>query len=149
MVIKKKHTYKIRADGKNDTGAPKKTLDILPKSWEKKVLALYYQGGSDIEVMCMLNISRDLWYRWLKEEPHFSDTIKKGRDLCEAWWKGVGRTNLHDKQFSYVGWYMQMKNRFGWKDKTEVENKNVELKLTEEETREYINELKKKQSNGS
>ena len=101
---------------------PKKTIDDLPKGWQKKILDLKKYGGSDVEARVALGISVDLWQRFIKEVEEFSETIKKGNDLCEAWWLGKGRKNLENKQFSAVLWYMNMKNRFGWKDKTEMEH---------------------------
>ena len=86
---------------------------------------LYEEGGSDAEVKAYIHsqigsISNDLWERWMKEEPKFSEAIKRGRLLSEAWWTKEGRTNLKDKDFSYTGWYMNMKNRFKWADKQDV-----------------------------
>lgn len=112
---------------RNKVGRPKEDLSSLPKEWYNDVLSLYSEGGSDVEVKAMIygwrdSFSNDLWDRWLKEEPEFSETIKKGRVLSESWWNRNGRESLRDKDFSYTGWYMQMKNRFGWTDRTESKN---------------------------
>jgi len=100
---------------------PKKTLKDLPKNWKKKILKLKKQGASDVEVRAEIGISVDLWQRFIKEIKEFSETIKDGSDLCEAWWMKKGRKNLTNREFSAVLWYMNMKNRFGWKDKNETD----------------------------
>jgi hypothetical protein len=104
---------------------PKKELD-LPEDWYNSVLDLYKSGASDVEIKAWIyeqrgSFSNDLWDRWIKEEIEFSETIKIGKILSEAWWSKTGRKNLENKEFSFTGWYMNMKNRFGWKDKQEVE----------------------------
>lgn len=98
----------------------------LPDGWYNTILDLYRDGASDVEVKAWIydvrgSFSNDLWERWLKEEEQFSETIKVGKMLSEAWWSRSGRKNLENKEFSYTGWYMNMKNRFGWKDKQEVD----------------------------
>jgi len=107
-------------------GAPKQDLSTLWEGWYNDVLELYKQGASDVEVKAMIysmkgTFSNALWDRWMKEEDEFSETIKMGKILSEAWWTKKGRTSLENPTFSYTGWYMNMKNRFGWKDKTESE----------------------------
>lgn len=120
---------------KSNAGRPKKTLkDLNPEDWQEKALALMAEGGSIMEVRGMLlNISDDLYYRLMEEEEEFSRVIKKGQILSEVWWQKKGRDNLKDGTFSYTGWYMNMKNRFGWRDNHDVKlgnSDNESLKVT-------------------
>ena len=111
---------------KNKVGRPKIPFKPWP-NWKKDILSLYSEGASDVEIRGLIiekmeeqnSCTWDLWDRWLKEEPEFSETIKKGREFCEIWWQRTGRKELKNKDFSYTGWYMNMKNRFGWRDKQE------------------------------
>ena len=106
-------------------GRPKEDLSSLPDNWHEEVLELYSEGAADVEIKALIyqwrgTFSCDLWNRWMKEDEEFSITIKKGRMLSESWWNKSGRKNLKSKEFSYTGWYMNMKNRFGWRDKQET-----------------------------
>lgn len=106
-------------------GRPLDDLSSLPNQWYNEVLELYKKGASDVEVKALIyewrgSFSNDLWIRWIKEEPQFSETIKTGKILSESWWHKSGRTNLENKEFSFTGWYMNMKNRFKWTDRQET-----------------------------
>lgn len=100
-------------------GRPPITLEDLPKNWEEKIIALAKKGGSIVEIAVLLDISRDTFYALSERDDYFSDTVKRCKQLSEAWWVSKGRTELDNKDFSYTGWYMNMKNRFGWADKIE------------------------------
>ena len=109
----------------NKVGRPKESLESLPDNWHEEVLELYSEGAADVEIKALIyqwrsNFSNNLWDRWMEEEQEFWETIKKGRMLSESWWNKSGRKNLKSKDFSYTGWYMNMKNRFGWRDKQET-----------------------------
>lgn len=115
-------------------GRPKVTIEVLPEGWQKTIIDLYKEGAADVEIKALIyewrgSFSDDLWDRWLQEEPEFSGTIKRGRQLSEAWWVKEGRGALRDKSFSFVGWYMNMKNRFGWSDKVEQKNEGETVKV--------------------
>jgi len=118
------------------SGRLKKSLeDVTWKGWEKEVLKLYSEGASDVEIKGLIwqkhgSFSNDLWDRFMIEEPIFSETIKMGRLLSEVWWQKDGRTSLRDKDFNYTGWYMNMKNRFGWKDRQDTTSGDEPIKPT-------------------
>ena len=110
-----------------EMGRPKETLDSLPENWQEVILQLYKDGGSDEEAKAIIaemrgTFSNDLWERWMLDEPNFSETIKNGRMFAQGWWMHKGRKSLENPNFSYTGWYMNMKNRFGWRDKTQTEH---------------------------
>lgn len=117
-------------------GRPKEDLSTLPDGWYNDVLELYKVGASDVEVKALIyqwrgSFSNDLWERWMADYQEFSETIKMGKMLSHAWWEKEGRTNLKVKDFNYTGWYMNMKNRFGWMDKsqTDLSNKDGTLNI--------------------
>ena len=101
-------------------GRPKKKLSSLPEGWQQKILDIYSDGGCDVEVRSYLGgMSDDLFYRLLEEEPEFSRTIKRGRVHAEAWWRKAGRQNLGAGIMNTGLYAIQMRNRFGWKDRNE------------------------------
>ena len=105
---------------------PKQKVESeLWDGWYNDILELYKEGASDVEIKALIyerkgSFSNNLWERWMEEEPQFWETIKMGRLLSEAWWNRKGRKGLENKEFNYTGWYMNMKNRFGWTDKQEI-----------------------------
>lgn len=132
-------------------GRPKKTVAQLSKlwpTWREDILKLFSEGASRTEIKAEIDIqtsgkiycSDDLWDRWLKEEQEFSGVIKRGLLLCKAWWLKNGRENIQGQiyekkdgsvivvnNFNYTGWYMNMKNRFGWADNQKQEISVKEL----------------------
>ena len=118
----------------NEEGRPKKELNELPDGWYNDIIALYKEGASNVEVKALIyswlgSFSNDLWDRWIKEEAEFSETITVGRIISEAWWHQKGRKSLENKEFNYTGWYMQMKNRFGWRDRQDITSDNEPINI--------------------
>jgi len=108
-----------------DRGRPLIKLEDLPEGWEDTIINLSKEGASIVELAVELDISRNTLKALSERNEYFLNTIKKCKRYCEAWWLSKGRTELDNKDFSYTGWYMNMKNRFGWADKQENKNENT------------------------
>jgi hypothetical protein len=102
-------------------GRPGKKLEDLPERWQNTILDSMREGASVLEVRAKLGLSRPVWERLEEQEPEFGKVVEEGKELCEAWWMSEARKNLYNGKFQTVLWYMNMKNRFGWKDKAEVD----------------------------
>lgn len=93
--------------------------DYRPDWMLAKVVDLMSEGASKTEVAAELGVTKETLYQWINKYPEFSDAIKKGEGLCEAWWEKQGRKSMHDQKFNASLWYMNMKNRFKWSDRQE------------------------------
>ncbi len=120
----------IQTQAERMMGRPSKySEDMLPK-----VIELMSEGASLVEVSAAIGIDDETIQDWKdpkspRYKEDFSVTINRGLRLSAAWWEGKGRRNLENKEFQYVGWYMNMKNRFGWKDRQEVEQQSTNTNL--------------------
>ena len=112
-------------------GRPRTTTNDFPKDWQKLVISLMSEGASQKEIMTELGIGSQLFYDLLERDEEFSNTIKRGIEISEAWWERQGRINLNNKSFNAVLWYMNMRNRFNWKDRnsTDITTKDQPLSI--------------------
>lgn len=113
---------------KHAGGRPVKTVaNCLPDNWKDLILGMSYQGYSEAEIRAELTMNgkkfnHNLWYSLQDRDKEFQETITIGKVLCEAWWTSQARKGLRSKSFQSFIWFCNMKNRFGWKDKTDVEH---------------------------
>lgn len=120
-------------------GRPKETIQSaiekgkLPENWKEIVFTLSSKGASETEIRAELIKSgginavtiEGIWRALQEREEEFLRAIKICRVLCQAWWEAHARENLeHSKERVYEAavWFMNMKNRFGWRDKTEIDH---------------------------
>lgn len=107
--------------------------DVLPENWEQIILKLCDEGCCEEEIWSELCVERDdqgkykafnnkMWDRLEAREADLARVLQKGRKLCKAWWIKQGHRNIKNSFFNTALWFINMKNRFGWKDKTEIEH---------------------------
>lgn len=106
-------------------GRPSKYNDTMITT----ALQLMGEGASITEVAADIGVSKDTIYDWINPDSEryiveFSDAIKKGKELSQAWWEYQGRKNLANPKFSSTLWFMNVKNRFkeDWRDRHEVDH---------------------------
>jgi hypothetical protein len=104
---------------KKKLGRPRTTVDDLPENWKDIMIECGQEGGSAVEVRCLLGIAQSAWETLLEDSEDFRLTEKKRQALCEVWWERQGRRMTTEGQGNATVWIFNMKNRFGWRDKTE------------------------------
>jgi len=104
-------------------------LEKTHENWRKTLLEMFKEGASDREVCCALQLSKGAWDTLMAAqlECDFAELVDMGRLVSQAWWETQGRKNLHNGKFQYGGWTIQMKNRFGWSEKSESSMTQLDL----------------------
>lgn len=102
-----------------------RSYDKLPKSFKRKAMLMYAKGCSDAEIQAVFGILPSSWEEWLTAYPDFADTVALGNARAKAWWERNARQYVTQPQAKFNGglWYMNMKNRYGYKDEKSVEHK--------------------------
>jgi len=108
-----------------DVGRPKITLEDFPEGWQQSMEDYAKEGKSELSIRInVLNgICHETWERLIKEDETFSETVKRCRALTQDWWEEVGRKGaVGEQDINPTTWIFNMKNRFGWADKRQLEH---------------------------
>lgn len=120
------------------------TETAAEKTWAEILVAEYKDGASDVEVCDALGISKATFDRKYKEDPLFKELVDIGRLASTAWWYRWGRKNLLNKSANTSLWAFNMKNRYGWAEKSESQTTSTvpaEQKTLEELQAEVVAKL--------
>ena len=115
------------------------TTENETKSWAKELIENYRQGYSDAEVAAAMSITLREFYQQLAENPSFSKLVEFGRTLSTAFWEGLARKNVNNKNFNTSLYNFYMKNKHGWADKVETSSTNENTNINQDALREEIN----------
>lgn len=95
---------------------------VFNTSMCSRVMKYMSEGATRGEICRKLKISNDVFQGLLERFPQFREAYEIGKDFSRGWWEEQGRINLENTKFNSTLWYMNMKNRWGWKDKQEIEH---------------------------
>ena len=85
-----------------------------------EIIKMMETGSSQAEVGRSLGFSETTLNRWALEYPEIKEATEIGKSKSKGWWEEQGHENLKNKDFNFVGWYMQMKNRHGYTDRKAI-----------------------------
>lgn len=83
------------------------------------------KGKSLAQLAAALNITRETLNQWRNDpsKKEFAEAINLGLVHAEAWWEELGRRGAMGKhKINPQVWALNMKNRFGWREKQETEH---------------------------
>lgn len=95
------------------------------------------QGFSYETFAAVVGVNVDTLYEWEKRFPEFSEAKKNFWTASYLFWEKIGIDGVMGKipGFNSTAWIFTMKNRFGWRDKREIEHSGAEGKPIEIRTR--------------
>lgn len=115
---------------KKPVGRPRTTIDDLPDDWQDIIADCGQEGGSAVEMRCLLGIGRSAWDTLLEDSDEFRATVKKAEELCQVWWERQGRKMAVGADGNATVWIFNMKNRFSWHDKQQVDHTSSDSSMS-------------------
>ena len=89
------------------------------------MLISHMEGGLSFESFGgRIDVNEDTLYQWKHDHLEFSEAYKRGRLKSMLHWEEMGHDMVLAGQGNATTWIFNMKNRFGWKDKQEIEQNN-------------------------
>jgi len=82
------------------------------------------EGKSVTQFATQEGVARSTVYKWADEHSEFSDALARGQEASQAYWEGELQSMMYSKEVNAPLVKLYFANRFGWHDKSEVDNKS-------------------------
>lgn len=130
----------MRYYGTMKFGRPSK----FKKKYNQVAFNLLSKGYSKEAVSGQIGISKQCFYEWAQKYEDFGDAVKRGESASQFYWEDLGmRGTLGQiKGFNASSWMFNMKNRFGWAEKSDqnISGQPIQfLEISYADAMEYIN----------
>ena len=131
LVSEGRRIHDIRASLKKDRSFAARVYD--PEFHLRRTVEVMAEGASYEELTLELGVLPKVIRHWISNFPEFAYAVQIGTELCAAWWKKKGRTNIHNPFFNNNLYIANMTNRFGWQQRVEgrVSSEHTEKKILE------------------
>jgi hypothetical protein len=114
----------------NKVGRPS---DYDPKYCEE-IIEYMGQGFSKEAFAGHISVSKQTLYNWMASHKEFLDAVNRAEEKCRVFWEELGIQMVLAGQGNATTWIFNMKNRFNWKDRSDVTSDDKALKV---EIRDY------------
>jgi DNA-binding XRE family transcriptional regulator len=91
------------------------------KKYDEQIIEFMAQGYSKEAFAGKIGVAEHTIYNWLKKQKSFLQATKKAEAKCRLFWEEMGIEMALSGSGNATAWIFQMKNRFGWRDKKEIE----------------------------
>lgn len=114
-------------NGKHPGGRPS---DYDPKYCDE-IIEFMARGLSKEAFAGQIGVAKQTIYNWMDAHKEFLDAVKEAESKCELFWEELGLVGTTEgKNFNATTWIFNMKNRFKWKDRTDVTSDDEKLPTT-------------------
>jgi len=111
-------------------GRPRTTVEDLPKDWKQIIMDCGQEGGSAVEMRCMLGVAQTAWSTLIENSEEFRITVSSAQDMCEVWWERQGRFMVTGSPGNATVWSLNMRNRFAWFDKQAIDHTSSDQSMS-------------------
>ena len=104
-------------------------VDTYKKEHAKTIYDLLSKGYSIEAVAGTLGIAKGTIYNWQKKHKDLKKAVEDGVSKGRLFWEtlGIQGTVGQLKGFNVIGWIFNMKNRYAWKDRTDITSDDEKL----------------------
>jgi len=114
----------------NPVGRQRTTVDDLKKDWKQIIMDCGQEGGSAVEMRCLLGVAQTAWSTLMEDSEEFRITVSTAQDMCEVWWERAGRSMVTGSPGNATVWSLNMRNRFAWFDKQDLSHTSPDGSMT-------------------
>lgn len=103
---------------------------VYKDTYPDELISLMKQGWLDVQVYAEWDISKDTFYRWLREKPELQEAYDRGFAKCEAYYIRKAQEamdNHDDKGFKY--YISLMNNKFGWEKGSKASENSTTINI--------------------
>src|SRR5699024_8245866 len=110
---------KVGAPTKYTSSMPKKALDIIGS-----------QGKSITQFDRDMRVTRETVYEWARVHKELSDASQRVKQWSQTHWEDKLESMMYDREVNAPLAKLYLVNRFGWTDKTQVDNFSSDGSMT-------------------